>query len=180
VRRVETRRQDRLAVTKAENTYDYAGQDPINSYDLDWTMLAADVEPGSHSQITITVPTNGGTDTITFVAAQTSLTSDVLIEKHSFSSSAWANGGDARAGRKGKPQAQWVRVKNEGRPTDFNHSNSTNWWGVYGGIIQCISGGITASAAAPPFPHVKIGAFALGCIVGAATQPGSTGPTGHP
>jgi hypothetical protein len=35
----------RAAVTKAENAYDYAGQDPINGYDLDGTMMQ-DVDGG--------------------------------------------------------------------------------------------------------------------------------------
>jgi hypothetical protein len=33
------RRHNGSAVTKAENGYDYAGQDPINGYDLDGTFL---------------------------------------------------------------------------------------------------------------------------------------------
>jgi hypothetical protein len=44
--RVETRRLDWLAVTNAENNYDYAGQDPVNGYDLDGTLMNADVGGG--------------------------------------------------------------------------------------------------------------------------------------
>ena len=44
------RRTDAHAVTNAENSYDYAGQDPINSYDLSGLFLAnagGDCETGS-------------------------------------------------------------------------------------------------------------------------------------
>jgi hypothetical protein len=58
VRRVETRRQDRLAVTKAENDYDYAGQDPVNGYDLDGLMLARTSDMGDDGHTII--PFQGG------------------------------------------------------------------------------------------------------------------------
>jgi hypothetical protein len=52
---------DGLAVTKAENVYDYAGQDPINSYDLDGLMLdagrAGDCDWGSCGNTYDTNPT---------------------------------------------------------------------------------------------------------------------------
>ncbi len=42
-RRAREVRGDGCAVTTAENSYDYAAQDPINGYDLDGTMMDADV-----------------------------------------------------------------------------------------------------------------------------------------
>lgn len=55
------RRTDAHAVTKAENNYDYADQDPINGYDLDGTMLdrngIGDCEIGSCGNTFDTNPT---------------------------------------------------------------------------------------------------------------------------
>jgi RHS repeat-associated protein len=67
------------------NNYDYAGQDPINGYDLSGDMLYNDVEGGKLAKATVTVAgPDGATDTITVTTVETSLGDDVILTQHAY------------------------------------------------------------------------------------------------
>ena len=144
----------RSTATKAEYFYDYAGQDPINGYDLDGTMInALEATGGRTIPVVMTEPVaGGGTATVWIQSYETSPSSNVLIFKFKLKTAT----GQAR---------EWQAVQHQGSTPSVSGDLGgfeTLWTAVRVAsfVAGCVDGGRVGAVAG--WPGAAVGCLAVG------------------
>jgi hypothetical protein len=178
----QRRRSRAPPLTNAENNYDYAGQDPINNYDLNGLRPAVEnpqdfaiwyPNAGSNQALISTGgPSGGGPTTANHWIVEAAKV--LLQEQQQWEHDRWGLHGYKRNNNPNPVTTSDLYLTTAGLIKAAHNNGLGGLYWLYKEAIQCAAGALAVGGAFPP-PY-DIPAALGGCFVGAALPPGSTGP----